>query len=148
MKETLMVLVLLLILVAMPYRSSDAGRMGHLLEYKRLHAVRVLNATTICRGKSVKIFTIIDNPETWTLHNISCFFIIRPAKGVEIVRWINVSGAYTDYRLEGEEFANITMRIDLVGMKSKFIHWVVVRFRSNGTSVSYTHLTLPTTERV
>ncbi len=98
-----------------------------------MYAVRVLNATEITVGQAVKIYTIINNIETWVLYNISCWFLVKPYTGIDIVDMLNTSQVTTKYVSEGEDFVNISVFIKKVDMKTRFIHWVVLRFKKNGT---------------
>ncbi|GEM_PF-5340090 len=99
-----------------------------------LHAARVLNATEIHAGQSIQIYTIINNPETWTLYNISGHFLIRPATKLTIVDALNITNvSVTRYVFEREEYVNVTFEIKYVAPQTTFIHWVVIRFGEEGT---------------
>ena len=95
--------------------------------------IRVLNTTEIYEGEAVKIYTIIDNPGTWVLYNISCFLVLRPFVGVDVVDYLNESGVTTEYETRGEEYCNFSISIKRINMSSKFIHWITLRFNKNGT---------------
>lgn len=99
-----------------------------------LHAARVLNATTVHRNEAVTIYTVINNPETWTLYNITGYFLIRPAVKLSIVDFLNITNiSTTRYEFELEEYVNITFEIASVRPQGVFIHWVIVLFRVEGT---------------
>ena len=133
MNKALMGAILLVLTLSMLPMSSPARATVDEDREKQLYAVRVLNATRIEEGEAVKIYTIINNPETWILHNITCWFIVKPFADVEIVGMLKGSGVTTSYEAEGEEYVNITIEIEKVDMKTRFVHWVVMRFKKNGT---------------
>ena len=98
-----------------------------------MYAVRVLNATEIYVGQSVKIYTIINNPETWALYNISCWFLVKPYTSIDIVDMLNTSQVVTRYEAEGEDYVNISIFVKKIDIEIRFIHWIVLRFNKNGT---------------
>ena len=99
---------------------------------EQMRVVRVLNATEIYKGSAVKIYTVINNPETWTLHNLSCYFLLKPYKEIDIVDFLNDSGVITKYKGKGEDYVNISISIERINMNSKLVHWVVVKFNKEG----------------
>ena len=127
-----LMLIIMVFLAVIPSLKGGAIRPIH--TQSTLHAARVLNATEIYAGQSVKIYTIINNPETWTLHNITCYFLIKPATRVSIVDALNITNiSTTKYVFEGEEYVNITIEIKHVGPKTIFVHWVTVKFERKGS---------------
>jgi len=129
-----MLLILILGLAAIHLKMSNV----HSSEIvNQMHAVRVLNVTEIYEGGAVKIYTVINNPETWTLYNLSCYFLVKPATEISVVSIVNESDVNTTYDFEGEEYLNVSMFVERVGMESNFIHWIVLEFGKNGTYTVY-----------
>lgn len=129
------VLIILIIGALLVHLNTNAARSSEIVN--QIHAVRVLNATEIHEGEAVRVYTIMNNPETWTLYNLSCYFLIKPAVEIEVVSMFNISGINTTHDFKGREYLNVSIFVKRVKMKSKIIHWVDLKFGKNGTYMIY-----------
>ena len=130
---TLIIITLLLTVYSVVLFDAQSLRTSTIHSQMELHAARVLNATVVSRNEAVQIYTVINNPETWTLHNMTGYFIIRPAVKLIIVDVLNITNiSTTRYEFVLEEYVNITFEIVSVKPQEKFIHWVIVRFGAEG----------------
>ena len=90
---------------------------------------RVINSTKVYVNQPVNLTTIINNPTTWTLKNIS--FEINLNKEVEVIEALNTSDVITHIE-ELEEEILVRVNITLIPMNSKGIQWIVIKFTKDG----------------
>ena len=145
-------------------------------EFKDVTIYAVVNTSNVEVKEPFELLTIIVNPTSFTIKNISFYVLAPPYIGV--INATNTSLARTLVKRTVER-VNITFEIKTVQRNSTFVHKLVLVSNSTGDirfdysdahfikvkgeykldatitipdktirAVSYTHLTLPTTERV
>lgn len=93
-------------------------------------AIRIINTTTIHVGDVVNLSTVISNPTTWTLINIS-FFLILPSD-IIIISSFNESPIVETKLHETEEGYNISAKISTIERHQVFAHWLIIKFKKDG----------------
>ena len=92
-------------------------------------AARVLNCTKIYVNKPVNLTTIINNPTTWMLKNIT-FSISLPLK-TRIITILNSSLVNTSIEETDEEII-VSVNITQINSQSIFVHWLIIQFEEKG----------------
>jgi len=133
-KHTPMVLsfVLLLFLAVLGYNiiSLQANMNFRVNENEdEILAARVLNCTKIYVNKPVNLTTIINNPTTWVLKNIT-FSISLPLK-TRIIMILNNSLVNTSIEETDEEII-VSVNITQINSQSIFVHWLIIQFEEKG----------------
>ncbi len=91
---------------------------------------RVINSRSVYVNQPINLTTIIDNPTTWTLKNIS--FEIKLDTEINIISIENNSNVKT-YVEEGEEEILVKVNISLIQMKSRGSQWMIIAFKEKGS---------------
>lgn len=129
-KRALILLVLLTlapwIMLGFPTHEVNARTM---LLGDNIQAIRVVNSSSIHVLDPVNITTIIENPTTWTLKNIS--FSVTIPKDVKIISALNDSNTNTTIIAEEDSYI-IKVNISTIKMSTSYIHWIIIKFTKEG----------------
>jgi len=131
-------LIIFLFLVLLPMTAlalmiNGIGSQMHVgaLKYDSdIIAMRVVNSTKIHIRDPVNISTIINNPTTWVLKNISFSYVIP--LDTEIILVLNNSPLVLTKIEENEEGYKIQVNISRIDQNSIFVHWIIVKFKKEG----------------
>lgn len=129
-KRALILLVLLTlapwIMLGFPTHEVNARIM---LLGDNIQTIRVVNSSSIHVLDPVNITTIIENPTTWTLKNIS--FSVTIPKDVKIISTLNDSNTNTTIIAEEDSYI-IKVNISAIKMSTSYIHWIIIKFTKEG----------------
>ena len=97
-----------------------------------ISAIRIVNTTRVYIKQRINITTLISNPTTWILKNLSFSFtlpletkIIAVLNGTDDVK-------ISSKIIEEEEYFTVKVNISMIPIHSVFAYWVIVSFNKTG----------------
>lgn len=126
---------LLFLLVILTSSNGHSISFSTVMTISKIHQVsdilgsRVINSSEVYVGNPINLTTIIDNPTTWVLKNIS--FEIKINEKIVIIEAKNVSNVMSWIK-ETEEGYLVKVNITKIESSSKGVHWLIIKFREKG----------------
>lgn len=125
MRKSVLVLTALLVVVALTVSRVSAK------EKPQIIVCRVADKLVAMIGDNVTLYTIVYNPTTWSLANVSFWFLIPYDANPEVLYYDSGNGTITKVnRTRWGWNVSVLFRPIVPQRLSKWIHRVVVRFRA------------------
>lgn len=122
-------LLVLIVSSAGGISNESMGRGNKYTVASDLLGARVINSTNVYVNQPINLTTIIDNPTTWVLKNVS--FEIKLGKDIKFIDALNTSNVETHVD-ESEEETTVRVNITIIPQNTKEVYWVVIKFTKEG----------------